>query len=105
LIPALASALASGVTEPDDREAAVITFVVTAAGLSIVGVGSAFWGLLAGILALSLRRRSQPSTEDDRRSVWSAATGHRAGAGDPSKNLHRRRRLRGSDSQRGGVQE
>jgi benzoate membrane transport protein len=64
LIPALGAALANAVAEPEDREAAVITFVVTAAGLSIVGIGSAFWGLLAGILALLLRRRSRPSTQD-----------------------------------------
>jgi benzoate membrane transport protein len=56
LIPALGSSLASAVTEPDGREAAVVTFVVTASGMSIVGIGSAFWGLLAGVLALLLRR-------------------------------------------------
>ena len=56
LIPALGSALASAVTEPERREAAVITFVVTASGVSIVGIGAAFWGLLAGVLALLLRR-------------------------------------------------
>ncbi len=60
LIPALGAALASAVSEPDDREAAVITFVVTAAGLSVAGIGSAFWGLLAGITALLLRKRSRP---------------------------------------------
>jgi benzoate membrane transport protein len=56
LIPALGSSLASAVTEPEGREAAVVTFVVTASGMSIVGIGSAFWGLLAGVLALLLRR-------------------------------------------------
>ncbi len=66
LIPALGSALASAVTGPDDREAAVITFVVTAAGVSIVGIGSAFWGLVAGLLALLIRRRAKPSIEDSR---------------------------------------
>jgi benzoate membrane transport protein len=65
LIPALGTSLANAVTEPEQREAAVITFVVTAAGLSIVGIGSAFWGLAAGLLALLLRRRVRPSTQDD----------------------------------------
>ncbi|MBB5873714.1 benzoate membrane transport protein [Allocatelliglobosispora scoriae] len=65
LIPALGAALASAVGEPEDREAAVITFVVTAAGLPIAGIGSAFWGLLAGILALFLRRRSRPAAAED----------------------------------------
>jgi benzoate membrane transport protein len=67
LLPALGSALAGAVTEPGDREAAVITFVVTAAGLSVVGIGSAFWGLLGGLVALLLlRRRLQPSAAEDR---------------------------------------
>jgi len=56
LIPALASALVGAVAEPDGREAAVITFVATASGVSLLGVGSAFWGLLAGGLALLLRK-------------------------------------------------
>jgi len=42
--------------EPDlDREAAIITFLVTASGVTGFGIGSAFWGLLAGGLALTLR--------------------------------------------------
>lgn len=64
LIPPLGAALASAVSEPERREAAVITFVVTAAGLPIAGIGSAFWGLVAGILALLLRKRSRPAAED-----------------------------------------
>ncbi|GAA3452964.1 benzoate/H(+) symporter BenE family transporter [Dactylosporangium matsuzakiense] len=61
LLPALGSSLASAVTEPQGREAAVVTFVVTASGTTILGVGSAFWGLLAGILiALLLHRRPEP---------------------------------------------
>jgi benzoate membrane transport protein len=62
LIPALASALAGAVAEPDGREAAVITFVATASGVALLGVGSAFWGLLAGGLALLLRRRTKAVT-------------------------------------------
>lgn len=42
--------------QPDlDREAAIITFLVTASGVTGFGIGSAFWGLLAGVLALTLR--------------------------------------------------
>ena len=42
--------------QPDlDREAAIITFLVTASGVTGFGIGSAFWGLLAGGLALTLR--------------------------------------------------
>ncbi|MGH8044245.1 MAG: benzoate/H(+) symporter BenE family transporter, partial [Stenotrophomonas sp.] len=39
-----------------DREAALVTFLVTASGLSLAGIGSAFWGLVAGgICLLALR--------------------------------------------------
>ncbi len=33
-----------------DREAAMITFFVTASGISLLGIGAAFWGLVAGSL-------------------------------------------------------
>ncbi|MEV4759279.1 benzoate/H(+) symporter BenE family transporter [Micromonospora sp. NPDC049559] len=62
LLPALGSALASAVEDPAGREAAVVTFVVTASGTTILGIGSAFWGLVAGALtALLLRRRTAPT--------------------------------------------
>ena len=43
-----------GVTE--DREAAVLTFAATASGVALFGVGSAFWGLAVGFIALAARR-------------------------------------------------
>jgi benzoate membrane transport protein len=42
------------VHDPAERDAAFLTFVVTASGLSIFGVGSAFWGLIVGVAALLL---------------------------------------------------
>jgi len=76
LIPALGSALSNAFTGAEGREAAVVTFVVTAAGMSIVGIGSAFWGLLAGALALLLRRRPRPSPtpEPDREPAETVAS-------------------------------
>jgi benzoate membrane transport protein len=49
-----------GVTE--DREAAVLTFAATASGVALFGVGSAFWGLAVGFIALAARRwiRARP---------------------------------------------
>jgi benzoate membrane transport protein len=44
------------VKEPRDTEAAVVTFLVTASGITILGVGAAFWGLLAGLLVWGLKR-------------------------------------------------
>ena len=62
LLGALAAALASAVSDPAPREAAAVTFVVTAAGVSFLGIGAAFWGLLAGgVMALLHRRRTAPA--------------------------------------------
>ncbi|MGC5017278.1 benzoate/H(+) symporter BenE family transporter [Micromonospora sp. DT47] len=65
LLGALATAVSSAVAEPESREAAVVTFVVTASGVSLLGVGGAFWGLLAGWLMLLLfhRRPAPPARE------------------------------------------
>jgi len=44
--------------EPE-REPALATFLVTASGMTLAGIGSAFWGLVAGaITLLVLRARS-----------------------------------------------
>jgi len=48
LLGALGGALMAAVADADGREAAVITFLVTASGLSFFGISGAFWGLLAG---------------------------------------------------------
>ncbi|MEI7601502.1 MAG: benzoate/H(+) symporter BenE family transporter [Aestuariivirga sp.] len=56
---ALFSPLMGGVTammkEPRDIESALVTFLVTASGLAIGGVGSAFWGLVAGLALFGAR--------------------------------------------------
>ncbi len=38
------------------REAALITFLVTLSGVTIAGIGSAFWGVVAGAFALAVQR-------------------------------------------------
>jgi benzoate membrane transport protein len=48
LLGALGGALMGALAEPEGREAALITFLVTASGLSFFGISGAFWGLLAG---------------------------------------------------------
>ncbi|REE94957.1 benzoate/H(+) symporter BenE family transporter [Thermomonospora umbrina] len=65
LLGALASAVGAAVADPDRREAAVVTFAVTASGVTIAGVGAAFWGLLAGASLLLLHhRRAAPAVEE-----------------------------------------
>ena len=41
--------------EPRDIESALITFLVTASGVAVFGVGSAFWGLVAGMVLYGAR--------------------------------------------------
>lgn len=57
LLSTIANSLHSAVTEASSREAAVITFLVTASGMSLFGIGAAFWGLVAGGLALVIFRK------------------------------------------------
>lgn len=39
------------------REASLITLLTSASGMSLLGVGSVFWGLVFGILVYHLNRR------------------------------------------------
>lgn len=56
LIGPLTGALQGAMAQPDHREAAVIAFAATASGVALFGIGSAFWGLLAGFVALAALR-------------------------------------------------
>ena len=56
LLGAFGGALMGAVAEPRDREAAVATFLVSASGLSFLGIGGAVWGLLAGGALMALAR-------------------------------------------------
>ena len=58
---ALSAALTSADALPGWREAAVVTFVVTGSGTTLAGIGSAFWGLLAGGALLLLFRFRAPA--------------------------------------------
>jgi benzoate membrane transport protein len=48
LIGAIAANITAVVREEDHREASVITFLATASGMSFLGLGSAFWGVVIG---------------------------------------------------------
>ncbi len=49
LLATLASSLASSLRNESDREAAVLTFLIAASGVTILGIGSAFWALVIGL--------------------------------------------------------
>jgi benzoate membrane transport protein len=52
LLGTIANGLAIALQEEKHRDAAIITFLVTLSGVSLAGIGSAFWGVVAGSLAL-----------------------------------------------------
>jgi len=56
LIGAFTASAVAAFSEPADREAAAVTFLVTASGLTFYGISGAFWGLLAGGLVMGLQR-------------------------------------------------
>jgi benzoate membrane transport protein len=57
LLGALTAALAVALAESRDRDAAVITLIVSASGITVAGISAPFWGLLAGLGVRLLRRR------------------------------------------------
>lgn len=57
LLGTIGNSLAVALKDEGGREPALLTFLVTASGLSLGGIGSAFWGLVAGGVALLVLRR------------------------------------------------
>jgi len=57
LLNTIGGGLAVALRDDDWREPALITFLVTASGATLFGIGSAFWGLVAGGLATVVLRR------------------------------------------------
>ncbi|MGO4346052.1 benzoate/H(+) symporter BenE family transporter [Paenibacillus sp. MCAF9] len=51
LLGTIGSSLAGALIDPKGRETALITFLATAANVTLLGVGGAFWGLVAGLAA------------------------------------------------------
>ncbi len=56
LMAPLANALTIALRDEAERIPAVTAFAATASGLVFAGIGSAFWGLLAGLIVLGLDR-------------------------------------------------
>lgn len=54
LFASIIGGLTQAMSEPKEREAALITFLVTASGMTLFAVGSAFWGIVAGLLTLAI---------------------------------------------------
>jgi benzoate membrane transport protein len=65
LLGSIGGGLHAALKDDTHREAALITFLVTLSGVVIAGIGSAFWGVVAGAVALfvqqyGLRQKSKP---------------------------------------------
>jgi benzoate membrane transport protein len=56
LMAPLANALSIALKDEGERMAATTAFAVTASGLALFGIGSAFWGLVGGLIVLALER-------------------------------------------------
>jgi len=57
LLPSLVAALSGALAAEDLRLPAVVTFVTTASGITLLGIGGAFWGLVAGIALMLVLRK------------------------------------------------
>ncbi|WP_417226039.1 benzoate/H(+) symporter BenE family transporter [Amphritea sp.] len=56
LLSTIGNSLSAALADPSQRDAALLTFLVTASGLNLWGISSAFWGLCLGLIAYYLQR-------------------------------------------------
>lgn len=75
LLGTIAGSLTSALSDEPFREPAVVTFLATASGVTLLGVGSAFWGLVAGLLTLLVLRLGRRGTSQDTATEPAAAAG------------------------------
>lgn len=61
LLGTIGNGLAAALLGERQRDAALITFLVTASGVTLLSIGSAFWGLVAGVLVTAVGRIRAPS--------------------------------------------
>ncbi|MGC5412774.1 benzoate/H(+) symporter BenE family transporter, partial [Streptomyces sp. DT225] len=64
LLATIESSLATALADKASREAALVTFLATASGLTLLGIGSAFWGLLAGLVTSAIAAVARPRSEE-----------------------------------------
>jgi benzoate membrane transport protein len=65
LLNSIINSLSSALADQEWRESAVVTFLAAASGVTLLDIGSAFWGLLAGVVtALVTRRIRRPSVPE-----------------------------------------
>ena len=57
LFGTIANSLQQALTGSQYTEAAIVTFLVTASDLTMFSVGSAFWGIIAGVCTVMITRK------------------------------------------------
>jgi len=88
LLGTIGSGLASALAQESEREPALPTFLVTASGISLASIGSAFWGLLAGLAALYVLRATPTQRQRRRHPAKDAAAA--VSEGPPADDQGRR---------------
>jgi benzoate membrane transport protein len=61
LFGSIMSGLTNAMHDVRQREAALVTFMVTASGFTLLSIGSAFWGLVAGVITQIVLYARRPS--------------------------------------------
>ena len=62
LLGTISSSLSAALLQESERIPAMITLITTASGVALWGIGSAFWGLVLGVLALLIQHYSTSSS-------------------------------------------
>jgi benzoate membrane transport protein len=62
LLGSLGGALSGALAKDSDRIPALVTFVTAASGVSFLGIGAAFWGLVAGGVVMAGLKFARPTT-------------------------------------------
>jgi benzoate membrane transport protein len=63
LLSALSGALTAAMADRGHRDAALVTFITTASGITALGLSAPVWGLVAGLVMLAVQRRSHSPPE------------------------------------------
>lgn len=66
LLGTIGGSLAGAMADPASREAALITFLASAANIKLLGIGGAFWGLVVGLVAYLVLNGRLPQRQRDR---------------------------------------
>lgn len=73
LLGTIGGSLAGAMADPKTREAALITFLASAANINLLGIGGAFWGLVIGLVAYIMLNGRLPKR--DREALVTAKEG------------------------------